>query len=683
MNVAKYNIKILQIYAQNLQDKLALLHYDIKDAICKDQEKREFKAVERIKSNPKYFYSYAKTLSQVKSNISMLMNDNGNVVTDPKPIADMLQNQFISVFSDPNSANTKDPDFPAPAVAHPMDDLADYSCVSNDSIINAISQISSDSASGPDGIPVILLKNCGTELCEPIRLIWSESFKLGKVHNFYKQSHISPLYKKGDRSKALNYRPVALTSHIVKIYERIVRENMIKFIEENKLLCENQHGFRSGRSCLTQLLSHIDDVLTGLINGADTDAIYLDFAKAFDKVDHKLLIKKLRRLGLDDRVVLWIESFLTDRTQHVVVKGIASFIAAVLSGVPQGSVLGPLLFILFINDMQLCIKYSTIRFFADDSRILKHISCQQHVKELQEDLNNVILWASQNNMSLHEDKFELITHKTCLHSLLYELPFTACEFTYTVSTGEVLFPVTQIRDLGIHISSDLSWSINVNIMCARARSVSSWVLSAFKTRDRVTMVTLYKSLIRSLLEYCCPLWNPQKISDMQSLEAVQRSFTSRIWGIQHLNYWERLKALKLMSLQRRRERYIILHMWKILHKLCPNDINIVFSQPSRLGIRAEVPRICKSSSQHNQTLYDNSFAVIGPRVWNTLPGRLHLLADLASFKNKLTEYLTTIPDNPPVSGYSGANGNSLLDWKQARNGEYNIARVVGGYAMAQ
>ena len=130
---------------------------------------------------------------------------------------------------------------------------------------------------------------------------------MGKVHNFYKQSHISPLYKKGDRSKALNYRPVALTSHIVKIYERIVRENMIKFIEENKLLCENQHGFRSGRSCLTQLLSHIDDVLTGLINGADTDAIYLDFAKAFDKVDHKLLIKKLRRLGLDDRVVLWIE----------------------------------------------------------------------------------------------------------------------------------------------------------------------------------------------------------------------------------------------------------------------------------------------------------------------------------------------------------------------------------------
>ena len=129
--------------------------------------------------------------------------------------------------------------------------------------------------------------------------------------------------------------------------------------------------------------------------------------------------------------------FLTHRSQHVVVNGIASFIAAVLSGVPQGSVLGPLLFILFINDMQLCIKHSIIRFFADDTRILKHISCQKHVSELQEDLNSVIQWANQNNMALHEDKFELMVHRHCPQSLLYELPFTADEMSYKVSTGDV------------------------------------------------------------------------------------------------------------------------------------------------------------------------------------------------------------------------------------------------------
>ena len=173
---------------------------------------------------------------------------------------------------------------------------------------------------------------------------------------------------------------------------------------------------------------------------------------------------------------------------------------------------------------------------ADDTRILKHRSCQKHVSELQEDLNSVIQWANQNNMALHEDKFELMVHRHCPQSLLYELPFTADEMSYKVSTGDVLYPKSQVKDLGISISSDLSWSIHINTMCARARSVAAWVLSAFKTRDRITLVTLYKSLVRSHLEYCCPLWSPRKITDIQLIEGVQRSFTSRIWGVQHLNY---------------------------------------------------------------------------------------------------------------------------------------------------
>ena len=150
---------------------------------------------------------------------------------------------------------------------------------------------------------------------------------------------------------------------------------------------------------------------------------------------------------------------------------------------------------------------------------------------------SAIQWAYQNNMAVHKDKFELMVHKHCPQSLLHELPFTADEMSYKVSTGDVLYPEIQVKDLGISISSDLSWSIHINTMCARARSVAAWVLSAFKTRDRIKLVTLYKSLVRSHLEYCCPLWSPRKITDIQLLEGVQRSFTSRICGVQHLNYW--------------------------------------------------------------------------------------------------------------------------------------------------
>ena len=192
--------------------------------------------------------------------------------------------------------------------------------------------------------------------------------------------------------------------------------------------------------------------------------------------------------------------------------------------------------------------------------------------------------------------------------------------------------------------------------------MASWVLSAFKARDRVTMLTLFKSMVRSHLEYCCPLWNSRKVADIQLLESVQRTFTSRILGVQHLDYWSRLKALKLMSLQRRRERYVIIHMWKVLNGYCPNDLNIKFAAPSRHGVKAQVPSLKHSSSSRNQSLRDDSFAVIGPRLWNLIPGHLHVVADPMQFKIELTKFLNTIPDKPPVSGYKTANSNSLLEW---------------------
>ena len=226
----------------------------------------------------------------------------------------------------------------------------------------------------------------------------------------------------------------------------------------------------------------------------------------------------------------------------------------------------------------------------------------------------------------------------------------------------MLYPSKMVKDLGVMVSADLSWSPHVTLIAERARKVAAWVLSAFKTRNKVTMLTLYKSLIRSHLEYCCPLWNISKSADIQQLEGVQRTFTTRIDGIQHLNYWQRLKALNLMSLQRRRERYTIIHMWKVLHGKCPNDVNIQFSATLRHGQKAVIPTLNKSSSQRNQTLYDNSFAVIGPRLWNLIPPNMHTIEDPLHFKEMLTTFVKSFPDEPLVAGYSCRNGNSLLDW---------------------
>ena len=165
------------------------------------------------------------------------------------------------------------------------------------------------------------------------------------------------------------------------------------------------------------------------------------------------------------------------------------------------------------------------------------------------------------------------------------------------------------------------------------------------------------------------IWHPSKITDIQELESVQRIFTARICGMGTLNYWERLKSLKLMSLQRRRERYIILHMWKTLHNLCPNDINIKFREPmstehTRRGIKSVVPSISHKATQRSQTIYENSFAVLGPRLWNTLPKHLSVITSQQKFKDESTRYVSSIPDLPPTRGYSSPNNNSLLDWNK-------------------
>ena len=493
----------------------------------------------------------------------MLFDDKNNICSRAKDIANLLQKQFLSVFSDPSNTDIPSAIFECPNAQHPFsDEMLEFT---NSDIVEAIEEIKPSAASGPDEIPVILLRNCKDAIATPIHLLWSHSMATGTVPSFYKFSHVFPLHKKESKALPENYRPISLTSHIIKIYERIIRKKLVTYLELNRFICDKQHGFRAGRSCLTQLLHHFDDVIDSLTNNADFDSIYLDYAKAFDKVDHRLLLKKLHLYGIHPRLVNWIESFLIGRNQAVVVDGQLSFLAHIISGVPQGTVLGPILFLIFINDIEQCISASTIRCFADDTRVSISVKTEQDVSKLQEDLYSVISWSERNNMALHKDKFEYICHRYNKNDSLSELPFTCELFQYSVSNEKLLQPVHQLRDLGVLISSDLSWSPHIRAIADKARKKAAWVLSVFYTRTPEVMLTLYKSMVRSLLEYCSPLWNPTKISDIQELESVQKAFTARIVGMKDIHYWDRLKKLSLMSLQRRRERYIIMHMWKILN----------------------------------------------------------------------------------------------------------------------
>ena len=642
-----------------LETELNLLEYNISEHITRELNAKESRAISKIAENPRYFFSYAKRFSSLKSNIGPLKDTNGTLKHNPKDMADLLQAQYSSVFSDPAAEGL---DSEASDV-HPADShLSDIPITEKD-MAEAMKELDPWS-SAPDGeIPAKILKDCRTALCVPLVLLWKRSFATGHIPEAFKQQFVAPIYKKDSKADPANYRPVSLTSHIIKIFERVIRKYLVQYLEQNNLISAKQHGFRKGRSCLTQLLGHVDQILKNLLNGVETDVIYLDYAKAFDKVDHTILLKKLSLYGITGRLHAWLTQFLRGRHQVVVVDGQHSQPAAVTSGVPQGTVLGPILFIIYINEIEKVLSEARSGSFADDTRLMKAIDSVQDTILMQRDLNATVDWSKKNNMMLHESKFELLCYKTKPPPYLEELPFYGEYYQYTTPGG---FPLQQkplVKDLGVYLSSSYSWTPHISKVVQSARKMASWVLGVFKDRSESTMLHLYKSMVRCRLEYCSPVWSPTSVSDIQTLEGVQRYFTDKILGCADMDYYERLKHLRLQSVQRRRERYSIIHIWKILNNIAPNDIGFKFTEHPRHGTKITLSPINRHAKQSAIALYESSFAVHAAKLWNILPKEVNSVNKLECFKTKLGRYLEGFPDTPPTTGYTPANANSLLDWK--------------------
>ena len=268
-------------------------------------------------------------------------------------------------------------------------------------IIDSIRELSSNSTAGSDGIPCSLLLNCAHELAPSLLILFKQSLSYGGIDPSLKRADIVPVFKSGDRTAPSNYRPISLTSVIIKVLEIIICKQIVAFLISKGYLNPPQHGFREGCPCLSALLNVLDDITHLMSDGNTIDMVYLDFAKAFDKVDHRVLLHKIKTLGNTGKLGVWLYHFLTHRTHFVRLQGGISHASLVLSGVPQGTVLGPLLFLILMGDINSGISSSSIVSFADDTRLYHGISNVDDCSFLQHYLNSVYDWASYNNMSFN------------------------------------------------------------------------------------------------------------------------------------------------------------------------------------------------------------------------------------------------------------------------------------------
>ena len=367
--------------------------------------------------------------------------------------------------------------------------------------------------------------------------VFNASLSTGDVPVAWLQAHITPVFKHGDRTSVTNYRPVALTSVLCKLLEGIVDRAIQDHIDTYGLANNQQHGFTKGRSCVTQLTNvlHTWHSILDLPRPPRVDAVFLDMSRAFDKMPHHILLRGLATdFNIRGTLWKWIYSFLSNRTQKVIFLGHASSWANVTSGVPQGSVLGPKLFNLFINSISSSVSSHTA-LFADDMVLFRQIDSAEDEEQVQKDLDALLDWSHRNGMTFNPSKSKAmhITRKRRFQAPIYRL-------------GDVpLSSAPSFRYLGVEISSNLTWNTHIESIVSRANRLLGFIRVMARGASTNAIFALYKALVLPILEYAIPAWYPTTCAQTQQLERVQRTATrlalKQARG--EMSYVERLEVL--------------------------------------------------------------------------------------------------------------------------------------------
>ena len=567
----------------------------------------------------KNFWSYIKATKKDRVGTAPLKNNN-ILYSDPKSKAEILNKQYQSVFSKEDPVNIPSPTEPP---SPPMPDIE----VSREGVLKLLLDLKENKASGPDKIPTRILKVAAEPISHCLQLLFTASLHTGIVPNDWKQANITPVFKKGERFKASNYRPVSLTCICSKLMEHVVVSQMMSHFDKHDILVDCQHGFRKQRSCETQLLGLTQELHEHFEEHEQVDMIILDFSKAFDKVPHQRLMAKLWNYGVRGKTHAWIKSFLVGRTQRVVVDGEASSWVPVESGVPQGTVLGPQLFLTFINDLPKAVK-SNVRLFADDCVVYREVKSEEDCAILQDDLDSLENWEKQWCMSFNAAKCSSIAmtrkHKKILHQ--YKLH------------NQTLERVDKATYLGVQLSSDLSWASHINKTCDKANKQVAFLRRNLRINTTHVKETAYKGLVRPILEYYSPVWDPYNIKKyVTNIEKVQRRAARFVCRRFHnmSSPTEMIQQLKWESLEHRRRISRLTMFYKIQHGLVAVPLPTIVTRALRP--RPGYPHQYQIN-YYSTNSYRDSFFPLAIKQWNSLPSSIASKDTLPLFQGALSSH---------------------------------------------
>ena len=511
---------------------------------------------EQSKQNPKKFWKYVKSKTNMASKIADLATTDPSgerkMVSNDGEKAEILAEQFSRVFV----KETIDvPQMDGKHCETKMEKLE----ISEAEILKKLEHLQINKSPGPDQLYPRVLREVSKEIVKPLQVLFSKSLETGLLPSDWLSADITAIYKKGCKNDASNYRPVSLTCIVCKIMESHVRDHIMNHLDANKLLSNRQYGFRKGRSTMLQLLKVLDDWTNSLEKGRQINVVYTDFEKAFDKVPHKRLVEKLRGYGVRGDLLNWIAAFLADRRQRVRVNGKYSGWSRVISGIPQGSILGPLLFVIYINDLPEILEgRAAIALFADDAKIYGEVMERSDVEIMQGVVDDVDSWCRTWMIKINSAKCKAMTMGGRQNKILCELNMDGA--------GQrcALEQVAEIRDLGVLFDMDLKFEEHINEKINKAYSMLGIIKRNFKYLDEKSFVMLYKSMVRSHLEYAVAVWYPIKKGLIEALEKVQRRATKIIQRCKKMTYEDRLRHLKLPTLKFRRIRGDLIEAYKML-----------------------------------------------------------------------------------------------------------------------